>query len=293
MENTKSLKGQKYRAVIIDKHDPTTQGRYAVFCFELHHQASKDPKDDYIWAKNRVHNYRLGSEETFYGQYHPLHPNQNCYINFETNDINSAYISELIDDVVTKAKPNTLPFNLKLTDRDQVTVIGKTLNNHHSFIITEASSVSPQSIQILYNNGIISLVFDDNGAHLNVSNEPTGSNEPNRLLNISVGGDVNIKVGGNFNVEAKTINLKGDTNIEGTINLKGDTNIEGTINLKGDIRSDKITGSITHADKSSSSGNANDSIAGGAGNAAGNLGHETTPPILVAKYIPPKEEDKK
>jgi hypothetical protein len=275
MENTKSLKGQKYRAVIIDKHDPTTQGRYAVFCFELHHQASKDPKDDYIWAKNRVHNYRLGSEETFYGQYHPLHPNQNCYINFETNDINSAYISELIDDVVTKAKPNTLPFNLKLTDRDQVTVIGKTLNNHHSFIITEASSVSPQSIQILYNNGVISLVFDEFGAHLNVSNEPTGSNEPNRSLNISVGGDVNIKVGGNFNVEAKTINLKGDTNIE------------GIINLKGDIKSDKIIGTITHADKASSSGNAEASTAG---SAAGNLGHETTPPILVAKYIPPKED---
>ena len=257
MENTKSLKGQKYRAIIIDKHDPTTQGRYAVFCFELHHQASADPKDDYIWAKNRVHNYRLGSQETFYGQYHPLHSNQHCYINFETNDINSAYISELIDDVATTAKPNTLPFNLPINDRDEITVIGKTLTNHHSILITEASSIAPQSIQIVYDNGAISLVFDGSGAHLNVAN---GS------LNISVSGDINIKASGNFNVEA------------------------AAINLKGSIKSDKIIGSITYAD---TAGTAPNGPAGSPpGSPPGNAGYNTALPTLIGKVPPPPEKDK-
>ena len=222
MENNKSLKKQKYRAIILPGLDPTAQGRYKVFIHTLMHQSSENPQDDWVWARNRVHGYRLGTAGTAYGAYSPLHPTQHCYIKFETDDINSAYISDLVDDIISPATPNTLPFGLSLNDRDQITVVSKTLNNHHSILITEASSVSPQSIQITYNGGSMHLVFDGSGVHLKATN-----------LNITAD-QVNIKSSGSFNVDASTINLKGPINC-------------GTVN------SGKITGSITYADVAPSS----------------------------------------
>jgi hypothetical protein len=241
MENNKNLKEQKYRGIIVAGHDPTTQGRYKIFIHTLMHQSSENPQDDWVWAKNRTHSYRIGKNETNYGQYFPLHVGQHCYIKFETNDINSAYISELIDDVISTSVKNTLPFNSTINDRDEVTVLAKTLKNHHSIVLTEASSSAPNSIQIVYNNGSISLVFDGNGVHLNVS----GS------LNITTSGDINIKAGGNFNVMA------------------------GTINLKGPINASPINGTITHADLASGMGG------GGSDSAAGNSGYGTATPTLI------------
>lgn len=245
-ENTKSLKNQKYRGVIIEGLDPTLQGRYKVFCFDLHHHASPDPKKDFIWCKNRVHSYRLGFNLTNYGNYSPIHPSQNVYIKFESNDMNSGYICELIDDIISTTVKNTLPFGLTLNDRDQITVLAKTLKYNHTFFLNEDSSKAPNSVQLYYNNKFVKIVLNNDGLHIF-----SGAN-----LNITVNGSTNIQCSGNINLES-----------ESNINIKA----SGSIFLDAPvITSSDISSNGTHYAESH--------VIGSGGNAEDNDGYDTNSP---------------
>jgi len=175
--------------ILADK-DPEKKGRYKVDIPAL--QPLLNEADRGIWVKNHIHKYRdnTSSEYGRYGQYFPIQANAKVLVRFYSNDTNSGYIDEILDDDIpnpndtgTSLSPDkeytigekrlgkykiSLPFNSE-DDRDDIYQLIRTPKYQNLIAISEDTSGNPlpsNSIHIYYNKDRSQAVINENGYHL-------------------------------------------------------------------------------------------------------------------------------